>query len=158
MNRCKNCGAFEGGTTECLIVEATGPRFGKHVWQRLSEAGGAPGPEHWMNGGGAERPSRTPDSPGQRQLLDSHSDPRRQLLDSRRAPSAPLLTNQAALPQNPYLAGMVRQAIGERSNPYRSWHETILAECAPICRKIAATEPKRNPKLPADVRSRGPVV
>lgn len=151
MKRCKNCGAFEGTTSECLRIEATGPVMGKHAWQTLREE--APGPEHWMGTGAPERPSKPSSPPG---YLTAERATPGALLDSRNAGrtiTSQALLGQAPRPNQPYMTADVRQMMGMRR---MGWHETIIMECAPICRKIRATEPRRNPKLPADVRSRGP--
>ena len=162
MKRCKKCGAFEGTSDECFTIEATGPVFGKHAWQQLTESGnqGAPGPEYWaqqMNQRPApSQPAPTPRTPPN--YLTADSGPSRgPLLDSRQPQRSNPLYGQRPLPNKPLTTADVRQAMG-MNRTGRGWHATIIQECAPICRALRALEPKRDKKLPSDVRSRGPRV
>jgi hypothetical protein len=176
MKRCKNCGAFQGGSPECLVIEATGPVIGKHTWQALNESNGAPGPEYWAKQfGQTPAPSRSlnetkpPDnymtetqpylgqSTGRAKTLPprnlSQAISSQQLLAQVRGPSGNPLNAQA-----PNYSGTPMNAqVGPTPKPFMSWHAKIIAECAPICRKLKEGDPRGTKTfLPADVRSRGP--
>ncbi len=179
MKRCKNCGAFQGGSPECLVIEATGPVIGKHSWQALTEDKGAPGPEYWANQFG-QKPAPAARSlnetkPPANYMTETQPQPylgqstgrantlppqnmsqaisSQQLLAQVRTPTGNPLNAQA-----PNHSGNPLNAqVGNAPKPFMSWHAKIIAECAPICRKLKEGDPVGSKTfLPADVRSRGP--
>lgn len=177
MKRCKNCGATSD-MYECMTIEASGPVFGKHSWKTMNESiGGAPGPEHWANYD-SSTPKQIPrsmnetkppanymtetqpyrgQSTGRANTLPpqnmSQAISSQQLLAQVRGPSGnPLNATAPGHSGNPLNA-----QVGHAPKPFMSWHAKIIAECAPICRKLKEGDPiKTKTFLPADVRSRGP--
>lgn len=181
MKRCKNCGATSD-LYECMTIEASGPVFGKHSWKTINESvGGAPGPDHWMNYD-SSTPKQIPRDGGPSRSLNETTPPANYMTETQpnrgqstgRANTTPrnfsqAITSQQLLAQvqaptgNPLNAtapghrgSPMNAQIGNAPKPFMSWHSKIIAECAPICRKLKETEPKKQSTLPADVRSRGP--
>lgn len=179
MKRCKNCGS-SSDAYECMVIDPVkGPVFGKHTWQTINESvGGAPGPEYWANYDSstpkqiprADGPSRSlnetipPFASGDTYLAGvqpyrGESAPKnfgqaitsQQLLAQVRAPTGNPLNAQAP----GYSGNPLNAQVNQAPKPFMSWHAKIIAECAPICRKLRSGETSKPKVLPSDVRSRG---
>lgn len=172
MKRCKTCGS-SSDAYECMVIDPVkGPVFGKHKWQTINESvGGAPGPEHWANYDSSTpkqiprslnetMPSSAPDNYlAGVQPYRGESAPKnfgqaitsQQLLAQVRAPTGNPLNAQAP----GYSGNPLNAQVNQAPKPFMSWHAKIIAECAPICRKLRYGETSKPKVLPSDVRSRG---
>jgi hypothetical protein len=171
MKRCKNCGS-SSDAYECMTVDPVkGLVFGKHKWQTINESvGGAPGPEYWANYD-SSTPKQVPRGLNETVPADNYlteiqppSYPTAKVSNFGQAITSQQLLAQVQVPTGNPLNAQAPGYSGKPLNsqptakPFMSWHAKIIAECAPICRKLRAGEPSKPKMLPSDVRSRGPVV
>lgn len=79
-----------------------------------------------------------------------------QYLTTTNLPSVQGLNAERQYTSKNIMTADIRSKMGLTSS-YESFHQKVIRECAPICRKVAMTEVKQPSMLPSQVRSGRPV-
>lgn len=137
--RCKICGMFKGIPAQCMEMTESGPVFhSEHAWEAEAPRTGS-APANYLTAEAVRPTSGQYLTTTNRPSIEGNS-----LNAERRFTSKNIVTAD------------IRSRMGLTSS-YESFHQKVIRECAPICRKVALTEFKQPSMLPSQVRSGRPV-